>query len=198
MDVAKVIGVMMTNPGNIRDYSGMSKIGKPGVPVIAIPTTSGTGSELTIWSVLSEKEKKQKFGVGSVLNCARIALLDPELTISLPPAITAATGMDALTHALESYVSTATQPISEAMSEQSMALIARSLRLAVAQPRGRRASDRKTPLPDDGIGLRRRLPGKDEAVVELLLEHVLVGLPRVLRFGEVLGAALDLDRKSVV
>lgn len=139
MDVAKVIGVMLTNPGNIRDYNGMGKIGKPGAPVIAIPTTSGTGSELTIWSVLSDKEKKTKFGVGSVLNCARIALLDPELTMSLPPAITAATGIDALTHALESYVNTATQPISEAMSEQSMSLIARSLRLAVSQPANKEA-----------------------------------------------------------
>lgn len=139
MDVAKVIGVMLTNPGNIRDYNGMGKIGKPGAPVIAIPTTSGTGSELTIWSVLSDKEKQTKFGVGSVLNCARIALLDPELTMSLPPAITAATGIDALTHALESYVNTATQPISEAMSEQSMTLIARSLRLAVAQPGNKQA-----------------------------------------------------------
>lgn len=139
LDVAKVIGVMLTNPGNIRDYSGMGKIGLSGAPVIAIPTTAGTGSELTIWSVLSEKEKKQKFGVGSVLNCARIALLDPELTVSLPPAITAATGIDALTHALESYVNTATQPISEAMSQQSMALIARSLRLAVSQPGNQQA-----------------------------------------------------------
>jgi alcohol dehydrogenase class IV len=139
MDVAKVIGVMLTNPGNIRDYNGMGKIGQPGAPVIAIPTTSGTGSEMTIWSVLSDKEKKTKFGVGSVLNCARIALLDPELTMSLPPAITAATGIDALTHALESYVNTATQPISEAMSEQSMTLIARSLRLAVAQPGNKEA-----------------------------------------------------------
>ena len=139
MDVAKVIGVMLTNPGNIRDYNGMGKIGQPGAPVIAIPTTSGTDSELTIWSVLSDKEQKTKFGVGSVLNCARIALLDPELTMSLPPAITAATGIDALTHALESYVNMAPQPISEAMSEQSMALIARSLRLAVAQPGNKEA-----------------------------------------------------------
>jgi len=139
MDVAKVIGVMLTNPGNIRDYNGMGKIGKPGAPVIAIPTTSGTGSEMTIWSVLSDKDKKTKFGVGSVLNCARIALLDPELTLSLPPAITAATGIDALTHALESYVNTATQPISEAMSEQSMALIARSLRVAVSYPSNKHA-----------------------------------------------------------
>lgn len=139
MDVAKAIGVMLTNPGNIRDYAGMGKISKPGVPVIAIPTTSGTGSEMTIWSVLSDREKNQKFGIGSILNCPRIALLDPELTMSLPPAITAATGIDALTHALESYVNTTTQPISEAMSEQSMTLIARSLRLAVMQPGNRQA-----------------------------------------------------------
>jgi len=139
MDVAKSIGLMLTNPGNIRDYAGVGKIGKPGAPVIAIPTTSGTGSELTIWSVLTDKQKNQKFGVGSVLSCARIALLDPELTVSLPPAITATTGIDALTHALESYVNTATQPISEAMSEQSMMLIARSLRVAVAQPGNRQA-----------------------------------------------------------
>lgn len=139
MDVAKAIGIMLTNPGNIRDYAGMGKVGNPGAPVIAIPTTSGTGSELTIWSVLSDAQRKLKFGVGSVQNCARIALLDPELTMSLPPAITAATGIDALTHALESYVNTATQPISEAMSEQSMALIARSLRLAVAQPGNKQA-----------------------------------------------------------
>lgn len=139
MDVAKSIGLMLTNPGNIRDYAGVGKIGKPGAPVIAIPTTSGTGSELTIWSVLTDKQKNQKFGVGSVLSCARIALLDPELTVSLPPAITATTGIDALTHALESYVNTATQPISEAMSEQSMMLIARSLCVAVAQPGNRQA-----------------------------------------------------------
>lgn len=139
MDVAKAVGVMLTNPGNIRDYAGMGKIAKPGVPVICIPTTAGTGSEMTIWSVLSDRKKNSKFGVGSVLNCARIALLDPELTLSLPPAITAATGMDALTHALESYVNTATQPISEAMSEQSMKLIARSLRRSVAQPGNRQA-----------------------------------------------------------
>jgi alcohol dehydrogenase len=139
MDVAKAIGVMLTNPGNIRDYSGLGKITKPGVPVILIPTTAGTGSELTIWSVLSDKDKKQKFGVGSTLACARVALLDPELTCSLPSAVTAVTGFDALSHALESYVNTTTQPISEALSEQSMALIARSLRVAVMQPGNRAA-----------------------------------------------------------
>lgn len=134
LDTAKAVGLMLTNPGNIRDYAGVGKVERAGAPVIAIPTTAGTGSELTIWSVLSDKEKKVKISIGSVFNCPRVALLDPELTVSLPPAVTAATGMDALIHALESYVNKATQPISEAMSEQAMTLIARSLRVAVAQP----------------------------------------------------------------
>lgn len=132
LDTAKAIGLMLVNDGNIKDYVGIGKVPRAGTPVIAVPTTAGTGSELTIWSVLTDKVAKAKISVGSVLNCPAIALLDPELTLSLPPQITAATGMDALTHALESYVNTATQPISEAMSDQAMTLIARSLRKAVA------------------------------------------------------------------
>ena len=132
LDTAKAIGLMLVNDGNIKDYVGIGKVPRAGAPVIAVPTTAGTGSELTIWSVLSDKVAKAKISVGSVLNCPAIALLDPELTLSLPPQITAATGMDALTHALESYVNTATQPISEAMSDQAMTLIARSLSKAVA------------------------------------------------------------------
>lgn len=139
LDTAKAVGLMLANPGSIRDYVGIGKVPVPGIPVVAIPTTAGTGSELTIWSVLSDKERRVKNIVGSVLNCPRIALLDPELTLSLPPGVTAATGMDALTHALESYVNKAAQPLSEAMSEQAMALIARSLRVAVAQPDDARA-----------------------------------------------------------
>ena len=132
LDTAKAIGLMLVNDGNIKDYVGIGKVPKAGAPVIAVPTTAGTGSELTIWSVLSDKVAKAKISVGSVFNCPRIALLDPELTLSLPAQITATTGMDALTHALESYVNTATQPISEAMSDQAMTLIARSLRNAVS------------------------------------------------------------------
>ena len=132
LDTAKAIGLMLKNDGNIRDYVGMGKVPVAGAPVIAVPTTAGTGSEITIWSVMSDKVEKLKISVGSYFNCPRIALLDPELTCSLPANVTAATGIDALTHALESYVNTATQPISEAMSEQAMTLIARSLRKAVA------------------------------------------------------------------
>ncbi|GAB7056166.1 MULTISPECIES: iron-containing alcohol dehydrogenase [unclassified Paenibacillus] len=133
LDTAKAIGIMLTNPGHIRDYVGINKVLHQAAPVIAVPTTAGTGSEMTIWSVLSDKKAKVKLSVGSPYNCPTLALCDPQLTVSLPPHITAATGMDALTHALESYVNKATQPISEGLAIQSMKMIARSLRLAVVQ-----------------------------------------------------------------
>ncbi|MGI4945016.1 MAG: iron-containing alcohol dehydrogenase [Janthinobacterium lividum] len=132
LDTAKAIGLMMTNPGGIRDYVGIGKVKVPAAPVVAIPTTSGTGSELTIWSVLTDSQNGTKISVGSVLNCPRVGLLDPELTVSLPPFITAQTGMDALTHAVESYVNTASHVLSEAQAEKAIQLIGRSLRQAVA------------------------------------------------------------------
>lgn len=132
LDTAKAIGLMLGNDGHIRDYVGINKVPNKGAPVIAIPTTAGTGSELTIWSVMSDKTAKKKLSVGSPYNCPDLALCDPELTLTLPSNLTASTGMDALTHALESYVNTATQPISEGLSLQSMKLIAANLRPAVA------------------------------------------------------------------
>jgi alcohol dehydrogenase len=123
---------MLENEGHIRDYAGQNLVPKPGIPMIALPTTAGTGSEVTIWSVISEKEEKTKYGVGSPYMTATVAMCDPELTLTLPPHLTASTGMDALAHALESYVNKTTQPISEALSIRAMELIAKSLRTAVA------------------------------------------------------------------
>ncbi|PPA70404.1 iron-containing alcohol dehydrogenase [Jeotgalibacillus proteolyticus] len=133
LDTAKSIGLLLTNGGDIRDYIGLDRVPSPGVPVIAVPTTAGTGSEITRFAVLSDKKAQAKLSIGSMYICPDLALCDPELTISLPPSITAATGMDALTHALESYVNKVTQPFSEGLSIQSMKLVAKSLRLAVIQ-----------------------------------------------------------------
>ena len=131
LDSAKAIAVMLKNEGHIRDYAGQNLVPNPGVPMIGLPTTAGTGSEVTIWSVISEKEEKVKYGVGSPYMTATIAMCDPELTLTLPPHLTASTGIDALAHALESYVNKTTQPISEALSIRAMELIAKSLRTAV-------------------------------------------------------------------
>jgi alcohol dehydrogenase len=133
LDSGKAIALMSRNPGHIRDYAGLGVQSQKGVPVIAIPTTAGTGSEATIWAVISEKTSKVKYGVGGPHMTSDLALCDPDLSVTLPPRLTAVTGLDALAHALESYVNKATQPISEALSEKSMELVARSLREAVWQ-----------------------------------------------------------------
>lgn len=132
-DAAKAVGVMVNNEGIITQYAGLDQMPNPGLPIICIPTTSGTGSEVTIWTVISDKECNRKFGIGGKFLAPTLALCDPVLTLSLPGPMTAATGIDALTHALESFVNKATQPISEALSRESMRLIAKSLRKAVAQ-----------------------------------------------------------------
>ncbi|MGF9713633.1 MULTISPECIES: iron-containing alcohol dehydrogenase [Paenibacillus] len=132
-DAAKAVAVMVNNEGKITQYAGLNHIPNPGLPIICIPTTAGTGSEVTIWTVISEKDHHRKFGIGGKYLAPTLALCDPALTLSLPGPMTAATGMDALTHALESFVNKATQPISEALSRESMRLIAKSLRKAVVQ-----------------------------------------------------------------
>jgi alcohol dehydrogenase len=131
LDSGKGIALMSRNPGHIRDYAGLGVPTRKGVPVISIPTTAGTGSEATIWAVISEKTNKIKYGVGGPHMTSDLALCDPDLSVTLPPRLTAVTGLDALAHALESYVNRATQPISEALSEKSMELVAHSLREAV-------------------------------------------------------------------
>jgi len=132
MDAGKAIAAMATNTGNIFDYVGIDKIKNKILPFIAVPTTSGTGSEATYWAVLADKKTKFKTGVGGWAMMPVMAILDPMLTKALPPKITAFTGMDALTHAIESYVCKATQPVSEGLALHSIRLIARSLRKAVA------------------------------------------------------------------
>lgn len=133
LDTAKAVAVMVTNPGNnVLDYAGLDEIENDPVKIFAVPTTAGTGSEATIWAVISNKNNNIKTGVGSMKMMPDVAICDPLLTKSLPANITAATGMDALTHAIESYVNTATQPISEAMAEKSISLISNNLRQAVA------------------------------------------------------------------
>lgn len=133
LDAAKAIAVMLNNPGKIEDYFGVDQIPEQAAPVIAIPTTAGTGSEVTVWSVLSDHENNRKVNIGSYFNAPAIALLDPELSVGLPAAITAATGMDALTHSIESYVNKNSNTFVEALAEKSIQLIADNLRLATLQ-----------------------------------------------------------------
>ncbi|HNS56523.1 MAG TPA: iron-containing alcohol dehydrogenase [Smithellaceae bacterium] len=131
MDVAKAIAVLATNKGSAVDYLGLNKVTKPGLPKIMIPTTAGTGSEVTFTAVFIRKNLKKKEGMNSPYLYPELALLDPELTLSLPPRPTAETGIDALCHAIESYTSVIASPMSELFSLQAIALIAENLRTCV-------------------------------------------------------------------
>jgi alcohol dehydrogenase len=131
MDVAKAIAVLATNSGGAVDYLGLNKVPKHGLPKIMIPTTAGTGSEVTFTAVFVRKNLKKKEGMNSPYLYPELALLDPELTLSLPPAPTAQTGLDALCHAIESYTSVNASPVSEMFSLEAIALIAENLRTCV-------------------------------------------------------------------
>ncbi len=131
MDVAKAIAVLATNKGGVVDYLGLNKVPHPGLPKIMIPTTAGTGSEVTFTAVFVRKNLKKKEGMNSPYLYPELALLDPELTLSLPPAPTAHTGLDALCHAIESYTSVNSSPMSEMFSLEAIALIAENLRACV-------------------------------------------------------------------
>jgi alcohol dehydrogenase class IV len=133
LDVAKGASLMVTNPGTILDYAGMEIVSKPGLPKILIPTTAGTGSEVTRVLVLTDERDKTKKTIGSTFAVPEVAILDPMLTLSMPSHITANTGMDALVHAIESYVSAITTPYAEILAIEAISLIAHNLPLAYSK-----------------------------------------------------------------
>ncbi len=131
MDTAKAAATLITNGGQAADYVGLNKVSKSTAPTIMIPTTAGTGAEVTFTAVFTHRMTKIKGGINSPFLFPNVALLDPELTLSLPPQITAFTGMDALTHAIESVTSRSATVFTEALSLTSVRLISESLRRAV-------------------------------------------------------------------
>ena len=134
MDTAKSIGVVARHGGSIADYEwGHAPISERIPPLVAIPTTAGTGSEVTLWAVITDRERKIKFNVGGTpLIGAHVALIDPELMLGLPATVTAATGMDALSHAIECFTCDYHQPFNDAVALQAIELVAAWLRTAVA------------------------------------------------------------------
>ena len=133
LDIAKVAAVLVTNKDDISTYFGIGNIPKPGVPSIMIPTTSGTGSEVTPIAILSDIKEQLKKGIVSEYLYPEYALIDPELTLSLPPYVTAYTGIDALTHAIEAYTNRFSQPFVDTFALQAIRLIGANLRKAVEQ-----------------------------------------------------------------
>jgi len=131
IDCAKGISIVAIHGGKIQEYKGVEHVPGEAVPIIAVPTTAGSGSEVTFSSVITDWEMKTKFSLRSVKIAARVAICDPEMTVTMPKSLTAATGMDALTHAIEGYTATCAEPIANAAALYSITLISKYLRRAV-------------------------------------------------------------------
>jgi alcohol dehydrogenase class IV len=123
IDTAKGICILLTEGGSLRDFQGMQLLTRPQTPHIVVPTTAGTGSEVTVFAVVLDNEQGQKIFLFENYNIPRVAILDPKMTEKLPPELTASTGMDAMTHAVESYVSQQRNPISDGMALHAIRLI---------------------------------------------------------------------------
>lgn len=141
IDTAKSASVLLKNPGKLVDYAGFDQFCNQPAPVIAIPTTAGTGSEVTIVAVMNDMASHRKFTVGSIGMLPKVALLDADLTVGLPAFVTAYTGMDALTHAIESYTSIQTQRITDAVNLDTIANIFENLPIAVLRGDNKKARE---------------------------------------------------------
>jgi alcohol dehydrogenase len=142
LDIAKLTAAMLANSGPIARYVGMELIENPGLPLILVPTTAGTGSEVTSICVLSDTANKVKKGIVSQHLYARMVLLDPELTTGLPPRVTAMTGMDALVHAIESYTGKRATPFTDALNLEAIRFIGANLRMAYNHGQDRDAREK--------------------------------------------------------
>ncbi len=134
IDAGKAIAAGATNTGRIHDYMGANKIPNPPAPIIAIPTTAGTGSEVTRVTIITDTVNDVKMLIMSNLIMPQVAIVDPLLTLSMPPWVTASTGVDALTHAIEAYISKRAQPFTDVLALEAIRLMGKYLRRAWANP----------------------------------------------------------------
>jgi alcohol dehydrogenase class IV len=210
LDAGKAIAGMLANQGELVDYLEVigkgQVLGQPAVPFIAIPTTAGTGTEVTRNAVLGSPQHRVKVSLRTPFLLPRVALVDPELTYDLPPAITASTGLDALTQLIEPYVCTRANPLTDSLCVEGMRRVARSLRVAFAN--GRNAAAREDmcvaslfgglALANAGLGavhgfaapVGGMFPAPHGAVCAILLSQVMAANLRALQQREPRSAAL--------
>ena len=141
IDTAKGMSVLFANGGHLRDYKVPAEIPRLGPPIIAIPTTAGTGSEVTRFTVVTDTETDEKMLIAGLACCPAAAIVDYELTLTMPLRLTADTGIDSLTHAIEAYVSRRANPFTDGLAKNAMGLIARHIRAACAEPQNRAARE---------------------------------------------------------
>lgn len=163
MDTAKAIGIIITNPefADVRSLEGVAPTKKPCVPIIAVPTTAGTAAEVTINYVITDVEKKRKFVCVDAHDIPVIAVVDPDMMSSMPKGLTAATGMDALTHAIEGYITKGAWELSDMFHLKAIEVISRSLRDAV----------NNTPEGREGMALGQYIAGMGFSNVGLGVDH---------------------------
>ncbi|WP_457566190.1 iron-containing alcohol dehydrogenase, partial [Caldithrix abyssi] len=142
IDCAKGIGLVLTNGGSIKDYEGLDKSKNPMPPFIAVNTTAGTASEMTRFTIITDTDRHVKMAIVDWHVTPNVAINDPELMVSMPVSLTAATGMDALTHAVEAYVSTIATPVTDSAALKAIELIGKYLRPAVANGDNMEARDK--------------------------------------------------------
>lgn len=134
IDTSKSVGLLMTNPGSIIDYEGFNKFPNMPLPLIAIPTTTGSGSEVTRGQIVTDRKRNFKMIISGHALFPRFAILDPTMVTSSPPWLAATTGMDTLTHAIEAFVSTKASLFTDALSYKAIELVGQNLRLFAANP----------------------------------------------------------------
>ncbi|MBR2981695.1 MAG: lactaldehyde reductase [Kiritimatiellae bacterium] len=163
MDTAKAVGIILTNPkfADVRSLEGVAPTKNPSAPILAVPTTAGTAAEVTINYVITDVEKHRKFVCVDPHDIPVVAFVDPEMMSTMPKGLTAFTGMDALTHAIEGYITKAACPITDMLHLEAIRLIASSLRDAVAgKPSGR-----------EGMALGQYIAGMGFSNVGLGIDH---------------------------
>jgi alcohol dehydrogenase len=191
MDCAKGINFLLTNGGTMSDYKGFGKAAKPMLPSISVPTTAGTGSEAQSYALIADDRTHMKMACGDRKAAFRVAILDPDVTVSQPPKVTAITGIDALSHAIESYVCTRRNALSQMFARQAWGLLETNLETVLREP-GHIAARGAMQLGAHiaGIAIENSMLGACHACANPLTAHygmthgIAIGilLPHVIRF----------------
>ena len=191
MDTAKGCNFLYTNGGEMKDYWGRDKATKPMLPLIAIPTTAGTGSECQCYALIADEKTHLKMACGDSKAAARVAILDPELTISLPRRVTACTGIDALTHAVETAVTKKRNPLSTMYSHEAFKLCVHNFPIVLQEPENLEARGKMLlGAAFAGTAIENSMLGAAHSLANPLTAHfnvvhgeaVGVMLPHVIRF----------------
>jgi len=202
IDCAKGANFVLTNGGRIHDYKGVGKAKLAMLPMIAVPTTSGTGSEAQSFAVIADAETHMKMACGDPKAACRIAILDPELTVTMPASVAAATGIDAMTHAIESYVTTKRNPISQMFARQAWELLSSAFPIILREPENLDARGRmQLGAFLAGAAIENSMLGAAHAAANPLTAQygtthgVAVGLmlPHVIRWNAYVSAELYVD-----